>query len=230
MNITSGESPHFGWNIKTHRAITDTALEDNDKLSTKEKRMVGQYSKMPDLIKEEVEDMCAAHFYDVLHEDPSFGTKDDDKNNALSKFLAHDAAAKKASVEGNYDQFLREIGFAAHYLQDAGTPPHVEHGNYFHKLYRVPMHTAFEKGKSHGASSKLDTLKTNYTQEDIPLSTLPMLLHNTALYSVQPENRVGYDNVNKWDEIQQRCFDRSTNATKTYFNYILDYLPKNPEE
>ena len=132
MKINNITSPCFGWNIKTHLIETEQALENNKLLSEKEKRMLGRFSQMPDLMKESTQDMNSAHFYDVLNpNDPSFGTINDDINNAMSRFLRHTENAFKKT---NREEFLREVGFAAHYLQDAATPPHVENGNYLHKL------------------------------------------------------------------------------------------------
>lgn len=224
MKISMCTGPSFGWNIKTHNAETLQAVKDNNLLSDTEKRMMGRFSQMPDLIKEELEDMNSAHFYDVLSEDPSFGTKNDLKNNALSKFLVHTNKALEHTADR--DEFLKEVGFAAHYLQDAATPPHTEHGNYLEKLLKIPLHTQFERGKVHGASSKLDELTKNYVYERLPFSNLTTLFHNTALFSVQPENKVTYTNVKKWGEIQQNCFNRAVNATKTYFDYMMQFLPK----
>ena len=168
----------------------------------------------------------ARHFYDVLHEDPSFGTKNDDLNNALSGFINHNKEAVRAGESNDQKLFLTKIAHAVHYLQDGSTPPHTEHGNYFHKLYRLPMHSFFEKTKPLGASSRLDILEKGYEFERLPFSNLESLFHNTALFTVQPENHVSYANICKWFEIQQRCINRGINASKAYFEYILKYLPK----
>ena len=99
MKINNITSPCFGWNIKTHLIETEQALKNNKLLSEKEKRMLGRFSQMPDLMKESTQDMNSAHFYDVLNpKDPSFGTKNDEINNAMSRFLNH---TKSASIELN---------------------------------------------------------------------------------------------------------------------------------
>lgn len=222
MRISGLNSPNFCWNLKTHIAITEEALKDNESVNKTEKRMLGRFSQMPDLMKEELEDLNSAHFYDALHEDPSFGTVNDDKNNAMGKFLFHTEQALK---QKDREKFLRETGYAVHYLQDASTPPHTEHGNYLQKLFRLPMHINFERGNYIGASSRLETLKKNYKYEELPFSNLKMLFHNTALYTVQPENQVKYKNIGKWFDIQQRCFNRGVNASRAYLEFILKYLP-----
>lgn len=223
MNINSITSPNFGWNIKTHLIETEHALRQNNMVSEKEKRMLGRFSQMPDLIKESTQDMNSAHFYDVLNpKDPSFGTKNDDINNAMSRFLKH---TENAFKQTNRDEFLREVGYAAHYLQDAATPPHVENGNYLHKLYRLPLHHMFERGKKYGASNRSSELLENYKDGDVHFNSLEQLFHNTALFAVQKENQVNYDNIKEWFSIQQRCFNRSIDATKAYFDYMLKHLP-----
>ena len=224
--IVSQCSVNFKQNIKTHRAMTKLALKDNLYISDAEKNMVSQFSKMPDLMSEELEDMNSAHFYDVLHEDPSFGKKNDEKNNALSKFLYHNSKAEEAINTGKREIALREAGYAAHYLQDGATPPHVEHGNYLHKLFRLPMHISFERGKKYGVSSRLNFLINHFIPEDIHFSNLKSLFHNTALYTVQTENHVSYSNKKLWPKIAQRTFNRGVNASKAYFQYIFSKFPQ----
>ena len=214
------------WNIQTHLAITEHALEGYEDLSPTLKRYIARASELPDLDPNELTDVNAAHFYDVLHEDPSYGTIDDAVNNALSRCLAHTEKAKEYAKSGDRDAFLKEVGYAVHYLQDASTPLHTEHGSYFKMLLRLPKHIAFERGKNLGATSRLSELRENYTPEELPFSSLEMLFNNTALFSVQPENRVKYTNINSWADIQQRCYDRGVNASKAYLDYILQYLPK----
>ena len=235
MEINYRNNLTFGWNIKTHLAITEKAAQDNSALSKVEKRMLARFSQMPDKDPKEIVDFVSPHFYDALHTDPSFGTLNDAKNNAMSRFLHHTSEALK---QNDRDAFLRETGYAVHYLQDVSTPPHTEHGNYFQKLFRIPMHKKFEKGKKSGASSRLDILLDNYKFEDLSpssnlpsgkkemLSSLERLLHNTALFTVQKENVVKYTNLKKWPMIQQRCFDRGVNVTKVFLDMILQYLPK----
>lgn len=222
--VQVNNSPTFGWNIKTHLAITELALKDNSQVATNMKRFIARCSELPDLMRAELVDMNSRHFYDALHLDPSFGTKNDAKNNAMSAFIRHDAFAKKAAKKGDKETFYRELGYALHYLQDGGTPPHTEHGNYLHKLFRLPMHILFEKGKKVGATNRLDALTNNYKAEYIPFSNLKSLFHNTALHTLQPENLVKYRNIFKWSNIQQRCFDRSVNASKAYLDHALQYL------
>lgn len=222
MKVSEINSQNFGWNVRTHIAITKKALENNNTLSETEKQMVGRFSQMPDKDPRELVGMVRLHFYDVSHEKSNFGRKKG-KKDAMSRYLYW---TNKAEKENNRERFLRKIGYALHYLQDAGTPPHTEHGNSLHKLFRFPMHKWFEKGRKVGASSRLDVLTKNYKEEELPFSNVKSLLHNTALYSVQPENKVEYHNIKKWPEIQQRCFDRSINASKAFLNYILQFLPK----
>ena len=233
MKIQKNYNLNFGQTIKVHRQMTLLALNDNNYLTDIEKNMVSQFAKEPDLIRGELEDFNAAHFYDALHADPSYGTRNDAKNNALSKFLYHNGEYEKALLkykqtmsEKEKELCLREAGYAAHYLQDVATPPHVEHGNYLHKFFRLPMHKDFEKGKKYGVSSRLPFLINHYVKEDIPFSSLPSLLHNTALYTVQPENHVSYSNKQLWPRIQQRIFNRGVNATKAYLDYVFSKLPK----
>lgn len=223
MNISPINSINFGWHIKTHTAVTEKAAENLKMLSKKEIKKLGKFSQMPDLIKEELKDLNSGHFYDVFSKDSSYGMMDEDTNNAFSKFLSHTQTALK---QKDRDNFLRYVGYASHYLQDASTPPHAEHGNYFHKLYRLPMHMMFEKGKINGANSRLEEFAKGYTEENLSYPNLETLFHNTALHSVRKENKVGYDNIKDWKNIQQRSYNRSVNATKVYLEHMLKYLPE----
>ena len=87
-------------------------------------------------------------------------------------------------------------------------------------------HINFGVGEVVGASKRLDILKKGYIPQDVSCSSIKALFHNTALYTVRRENHVGYTNILKWDEIQQRCYNRGVNASKAYFDYMMDYLPK----
>ena len=223
MNISKVSNINFGWNIKTHTAVTEKAAESLKMLTQKEIKKLGKYSQMPDLIKEELLDLNSGHFYDVFSKDTSYGILNEDTNNAFTKFLTHTQNALK---QKDRDSFLKYVGYASHYLQDASTPPHVEHGNYFHKLYRLPMHMIFEKGKKLGANSRLDELAKGYEYENLASPNLETLFHNTALHSVKKENKVGYDNIKDWKGIQQRSYNRSVNATKAYLEQMLKYMPK----
>ena len=235
MDISCNNNIAFGHNMRTHRAITELAIEASEVLSRTQKRMLGRYSQMPDVDRREVVDFISPHFYDVLHKDPSFGTINDARNNAFSRFMSF---TRKALQQKDPDGFLRNLGYAAHYLQDVATPPHTEHGNYLQKLFRLPMHIQYERGKKLGTGAKLDILTDNFKYEDMsPSSNLStkredipkiveLLFHNTALFSVQPENVVKYMNVSKWPTIQQKSFDRSVNVTRTYFDLMLPFMPK----
>ena len=226
MKLNSANSVNFGWNIYTHNFMSRKALSCNNLLTPEEVIYVGKHSMDPDLMKEETVDRCSRHFYDVMCEDPSFGMINDDLNNAFSGFLNHNELATNAYKKGDRKGFLTEIARSVHYLQDVSTPMHVEHGNYLHKLFRLPMHIQFEKGKRLGATHRLDVLEKGFVSEEIPLSSLELLFHNTALFTVQSENHVKYTNIKKWFEIQQRCVNRGINASKAYFDYILKFLPK----
>lgn len=221
MKISFNETS-FGWNVHTHMAETKKALEKFNCLDAGEKSMLSYISQMPDLDNEAKQDFGSAHFFDVLSKDPSFGTINDEKNNAMSRFLAH---SEKALQSAKREDFIREIGYASHYLQDATTPPHVENGNYLHKLYRLPMHYMFERGLINGAKGKTGKFLESYTPTELPLLSLKQLFQDAAMFAVQKENRVGYDNIRKWARIQQNCFNRSVDVTRSYFDYMLKFLP-----
>ena len=51
MNITPTSNINFGWNITTHLAITELALEDFTELLPKQKRWTARSSQLPDLTK-----------------------------------------------------------------------------------------------------------------------------------------------------------------------------------
>ena len=224
MNISAIQSPTFGHSRAAHLEITEFALEDNDVLNKTEKIMLSRYSQMPDMDKRECEDWLSPHFIDPNHSDPSVGTVNDKRNNALSRFRRHNSNAVKSARNGDWEGFLRSVGYATHYLQDAGTPMHTEKGSYFKMILRIPKHRMFEKGKKCGEVANLGKLKENYTYEKLEYNPKDKneLLMDTARYSSSPQNKVKYTNKSKWPEIQQNCFDKTVNATKAYLNYMLE--------
>ena len=226
MNINPTNNITFGWNIETHDFMARMALADNPLLSQEEIQFVGIHSKDPDINKNEIVDYCARHFFAIGHEDPSFGTVNDELNNAKSGFLNHNTKALEAAKNGNREQFLLKIAHAVHYLQDASTPMHVAYGNYLTMLLRLPMHVQFERGKKFGATSRLNILEKGYIPEELPVSNLDTLFMDTANFTIRPENKVKYTNIKKWLGIQQRCVNYGINASKAYFDYIMKFLPK----
>ena len=224
MNITPNSNTSFGHSMTAHLFFTEKAVEKCRALSKVEKRMLARFSQMPDVDLRETTDWISPHFIDIkyIEKDPCFGTKNDAKNNALSRFLRW---SKKAAREKDRETFLRNLGYAVHYLQDAATPPHTEHGNYLHKLFRAPMHKWFEKGKTLGMTSKLELLSSNYVPKRREFKDLKKLFMDTAYFSVRPENRVRYTNIPKWGGIQQRCFNETLDVTKMYLDYMLKFLP-----
>ena len=95
-----------------------------------------------------------------------------------------------------------------------------------YKKWQKATQNLFEKSKKFGASYKTEELLKNYKPQEFSFSTLKALFHNTALFAAEKENRVNYDNIKTWLGIQQRCFNRSIDATKAYFDYMLQHLPK----
>lgn len=242
MKVNHKQSPNFGHTILVHKGMTKKSLESTPLLDETEKQFVSRCSEIPDLLKPELVDMSSGHFYNPLNIDPSFGTVNDFKNNALSRCLKHSREALKTN---DRELFLRKIGYAAHYLQDASTPPHVEGGNYAQKFFRLPMHIQYEKGKKHGELARLNEILSKYRYEPMPysntheiqylhgrkkinktLENIKSLFHNLALYSAQPENHVRYTNIKEWSGIQDRTIAKGINATRVYFEYMLQFIPK----
>ena len=222
MHTTLISSQSFGWNYKTHIEITEMALQNDNSLDKVEKRMLGRFSQMPDFCKEELGDLNSSHFFFPYGKKKSFTLKKDSENNAFDKFKYH---VNNALKESNREKFLREIGYAVHYLQDVSTPLHTEQGGILQKFFKFPIHVKFEKGEFIGASSRLQILKKQYSPEKLKFSNLQVLFYNTALFSSRPENKVKYTNKNEWFGIQQRCFNRGVDASREFFKFILRYLP-----
>lgn len=223
MHVTPCSSPNFGWNYKTHIEITEVALQNNDNLSKIEKRMLGRFSQMPDFNADELGDLNSSHFFFPFADKRSYTLKKNSGNNAMEKFVYH---INNAFKELDREKFLREVGYAVHYLQDVSTPLHTEQGGIFQKFLKLPVHRKFERGKSIGASSRLSVLKGNYSPTKLRFANLERLFFDTAFYSCNPKNKVKIINLSKWAEIQQRCFNRGIDASREFFDYMLPFCPK----
>ena len=220
----SSRNLNFGWNLKTHAFITGKALENVNVLSCNEKKYIAKHSKDPDLVfKEIINIFSEKHLFDIQKEGKDGSALNND--NALSNFIKHTLKAFNASAIGDRKNFLISIARAVHYLQDGSTPVHTKYGNFLQKLFRFPMHELFEVGYKIGTLSRQKTLEKGYKYEKMSVESLNALFYNTVLYASSPENQVAYSNIRDWFDIQQRCVNKSINASKAYFDYIMQFMP-----
>lgn len=209
-------SINFGWNRTTHLEMTMLALKDT-KMSDVMKRQLARYSQIPDFDKAEIGYRNNTHFYFVNSKKKSFG-KNNSRNNAFNQFKEHVTAAL---VTKDDNVFIKQAGYAMHYLQDMSVPLHTEKGGIFHKIIKYKLHSNFERKTKYGALSNMRKLIENYKHENINFTTFLDLFKNTAIFSQNPNLKVSCFNKKKWYSIQQECFNMGVNTTREFFEKLL---------
>lgn len=209
------EQPNFKWSKETHLEMTMLALKDCN-LANKTKRQIARYSQMPDFCKEELGFHCNTHFYFPNSKSKSFGLNTE-KNNALQMFKDHVNAAIFCVKETD---FLKQAGYAMHYLQDITVPLHTNSDNLIKQILKYKLHREFERGEKFGANSHLQELKENYKPDDITYTSIVELFKDTALFSNSPQLQPHTSNKSAWKDIQQTCFNRGVTVTTLLFKKL----------
>ncbi len=197
--------------------MTLLALKDSN-IDISVQRQLARYSQMPDLSKKERGFYNNTHFFFPNKKNKSFGFGKNKYNNALAMFKEH---YQNALIAKNKEDFLRNTGYALHYLQDVSVPLHTQSGSIIHKIFNYTKHGIFEKGKKSGATAKLHILKQNFKKEDLTYNSLIDLFVDTANFSQKPEFKVSWFNKNKWPYIQQECFNKGTNITRIFIEKLM---------
>ncbi len=222
MDVGINITPSFGWSKNTHYVMTKKALEKNKKLNFAEHEAFANYTMLPDEIKSEKGYYNNTHFYFQNGKTKSFG-KDPEKNNALAKFTEH---YKKSFKADSRRDFLYEVAFALHFLQDANTPVHTEQSSFIVKFRDYYLHKNFERGEKYGAASKHTQFLKNFKPQKIDFLKLDDLFIKTAEFSSQDKYKVSRFNKSKWENIQQECFNYGVSASKEFVDFMMKFLPK----
>ena len=221
MEITniSTENPNFGWNIKTHKAMTSLALHGSA-AETSAQRAMCKFVQLPDLLKQEAGYHHNTHFFFPDCKNKSFGRDANGRNNALSMFKEHYQAAAEAKT---LDDFLLRTGFAMHYLQDVTMPMHTEPGGVLNKILDYRLHKNFECGGKYGARANMQELTKSCKLKNMGDIYSPLsLFMETARFSQNPKYKVSRFNKGNWLKIQQECFDMGVSVSKRFFDIMWE--------
>ncbi len=213
MDVNAIGKTSFGWNRTTHLEMTMLALKDID-MEPKDKRQLARFCQMPDSMKSELGFYHNTHFFFPDSKKSSFGFNDSE--NAYDRFNRHVIDAVEPL---DRDDFLRNTGYALHYLQDVSMPMHTEAGGIFQKMRDFYLHKNFEAGKKFGATPHLEELKAGYTPHRIETRSVRKIFLDTARYSSQ--FKVSRFNKKDWLKIQQDCFNYGVDATRAFVASII---------
>lgn len=222
IQSATNQKKTFGWNKLTHTEITSLALQDNELLNEKEKIILLQNVQMPDLDINEMGYFYNTHFFFPNSvKKLSYGRGANGYNNAYSSFKKH---MESCILCENRNDFLKHLGYTAHYLQDVTSPLHVESGGIIQKILKYKIHHNFERGKKLGATANIEKLKMGYKEEALNFSSLSDLFLQTALFSAKKEFKVTMFNKQEWLKIQQVCFNRGVNVSKILFETLTNLI------
>ena len=221
IKVSSGQS--FGWNYTTHSGMADQAMESVDGLSRVEAHYTARCATLPDFQKSKLGWRNNAHFFFPNSKQKSYGFGANGKNNGLTRFLYYVEKAKTALTR---DEQLRNCGYAMHYLQDADTPVHTQKGGILHKMFKVKLHTSFERHPIWGATAHLSELQRDYIPQKVEFKTLEQLFYNTACFSSQPHLQPKYYNKKNWINIQHECYNHGVDVCREFMKYMMKYIKK----
>lgn len=108
----------------SHNFITKNSFADNQEL------LYG--AVQPDI--DECEDAFSHHFYNPVTLKDFYGSDDTAKNRSIWHFC-------EFLITGSFEQ----LGRSLHFLEDICTPVHTQYEDYFDAVYRLKLHTNFEK-------------------------------------------------------------------------------------
>ena len=213
MDVNAIGKTSFGWNRTTHLEMTMLALKDID-MEPKDKRQLARFSQMPDFIKSELGFHNDTHFFFPDSNRSSFGFNR--KENAFFQYKKHIVNAMSPL---NKEDFLRNTGYALHYLQDVSMPMHTERSGLLAKIRDYYLHKNFEAGKKLGATAHIEELKTGSIPNRIETQSVRRIFLDTARYSSQ--FKVSRFNKKDWLKIQQDCFNLGVDATRAFVTSII---------
>lgn len=212
MKIDTVNKTSFGWNKATHLEMTMLALQDFA-LPSVEKRQLARFSQMPDLMKSEAGFFHNTHFYFPDSKKQSYGFKSSE--NAYRQFNKHVIDSLNPL---DSEDFLRNAGYAIHFLQDVSMPMHTESGGILQKMRDYYLHKNFERGEKYGTAQNIKELIAEYEPESLNTEDVRKIFLDTARFSSR--FKVSRFNKKDWIKIQHLCFNRGVDATRAFFKSI----------
>lgn len=214
VNDSVNNNVNFGWTCKTHRKITEFALEDFPKLLPA-KKMFQDFVQRPDF--DELGTLGNWHFY-------SKSTKSsfvdfNKKSNALARYNEHVKELKEAAKDKNSPLFFEHAARALHFLQDMTQPHHTNKGLLFNKIFELRTHLRFEKF--------VQTRQYDYFEEYVRTtpqnSTFEQIFSNNVHSSLK--NAVPFNkNSNIWNDIGQNRFNRAVDSTREFMTQLSELI------
>lgn len=229
--ITGPSSTSFGWNIKTHKKITEYAIKNSDlNLKNHHEKILINASKQPDI--DETQLHSSSHFCFSIPKDlqPKRFLSFMDfsgKNNALAKFTKHINKAQKAALKDKKHKALDELGRAVHFLQDMCVPLHTEKGSFLTKFLDSKMHLEYEIGFVDSRTDKLlrpQPVKERDKNQDFKSYALNLFKEN---FNLSSEFRIHKNNKSSWGIIAQITMDKAVSSTQQLFKaFDEEFLSK----
>lgn len=216
MRIDNNKNtPNFGWNCFTHKAITTHALKNLPELK-KYKRILQNYCQAPDF--DDTRFLGDNHcYYKSSQNDYKNG-----KPSAKSFYAKYIKEARTASLQGNKKLTAKCMGRALHFLQDMALTLHTKPKptGRLEKKADERMHFKFESL----TFLKQNIYRKNYKKPQISDKTFNKLFMDNVEYSTKGQ-QVEKNNTSSWGLIAQGGINHAI-ATTTAFLQKMEYLLK----
>ena len=209
---------NFGWNIKTHKKITEYAIKNSDiNLKNHHEKILINASKQPDI--DETQLHSSSHFCFAIPENlkpkRSLSFMDfSGRNNALAKFTKHINKAQKALSKDKKHKSLDELGRALHFLQDMCVPLHTEKGSIISKFRDSKMHLDYEIGFVNPQIDKLlrpQNIEPTDKKHDFKNFALHLFKEN---FDFSSQFKISNKNKADWGQIAQVTMDKAVSSTQ----------------
>jgi len=226
MITKSSSKNNFGWNMKTHKKITEYAIKNSElKLKSHHKKILIDFSAQPDI--DETQLHCSSHFCFKIPKDlkPKRFLSFMDfsgQNNALAKVTKHIDKAQKALSKGKMHKAFEEIGRLAHFIGDVCVPLHTEKGSFLTKFFDAKMHIAYETGFVEPNLDKFlrpQTISPLDKKEDFKTLALNLFKEN---FDFSSQFIISNKNKDSWGEIAQVTMDKAVSSTQKLLEAFCD--------
>lgn len=213
----------FGLNTYTHSKIAKKLVEEEYPKLQKYIPILKYAVEKPDF--DELGFHSNTHFYYPVESSLKFRESFfdfDGLHNARAKYNEHIDNFFAASKYFRFGDMMDEAGRAKHFLDDMSVGLHVQRGNIYAKWRDQKMHHDFETYIYDNQDYLINNAKkspVNFKTDDF--DDIFMSVVDYTKKTNFPNN----DNKNNWPEIAQNTINIAIDASRAFFDKILEYLP-----
>ena len=217
MEIRSDNKINFGWTCKTHKKITQYALQEFPLLKQYRKTFK-EFVQKPDY--DELGFFGNWHFYSTQNKKSFMDFNG--KNNAFARYELHIAGIYAAIKDHNRDLLFEHAGRALHFLQDMTQPQHVQKGVFFNKVMDCSVHVKFEKF----VKKRQEKFFKKYMQKikmPVAIRDFETLFLSNVKFSSESKLPIE-KNKYEWNKIGKKGFNKAVDSTREFMAKLTELI------